>query len=74
MDGLSSRVKKLSIAIPMIKQLQNPYLNQDHWDEIKKEVKIDLVIRDDMLLSDFINLKLDPFKSIIKEITSLAGV
>lgn len=73
--GIAEDIKKWLTFLPLLSELKDPAMEVEdgrHWAKIKKLVKNDFTVDENLLLQTVWNLKLFDFKDGIEEVTDQA--
>ena len=71
-EGLVAEVKNLSVVLPMVDLLHSPFMQDRHWDQIKKATHKNFEKGEDFCLADLLELELHKYVDDVEYIVELA--
>lgn len=70
--GIMDEIKKWLVFLPLIAELADKDMRDRHWDDLKKKIKANFTIDENLLLKDIYELNLGKYQEDVEEITDQA--
>lgn len=70
--GIIEEIKKWLIFLPLIAELADKDMRERHWNDLKKKIKANFTIDENLLLKDIYDLNLGKYQEDVEEITDQA--